>query len=71
MYKEVIINNEIKLDQFLKWINIADTGGMAKEIIKEGNVIVNNVIETKRGKKLSHGDLVVIYENEYKVLKDN
>lgn len=40
----------IKLEQFLKFASIAQTGGMAKELIKESMVKVNGEIETRRGK---------------------
>ncbi len=57
----------IKLDQFLKWQGIAQTGGEAKIIIKEGNVIVNNSLETRRGRKLRTGDLVNVDGQKYRV----
>ena len=50
----------IKLDQFLKWQGIAQTGGEAKIIIKEGQVEVNGIEEIRRGRKLVTGDLVTV-----------
>ncbi|MDJ0678321.1 MAG: RNA-binding S4 domain-containing protein [Xenococcaceae cyanobacterium MO_167.B52] len=60
----------IKLDQFLKWQGIVQTGGEAKIRIKEGEVIVNGEIETRRGKKLRTGDRVSIGGNSYDVQLD-
>ncbi|ELS04653.1 hypothetical protein Xen7305DRAFT_00043890 [Xenococcus sp. PCC 7305] len=57
----------IKLDQFLKWQGIAQTGGEAKIIIKEGDVLVNDLLETRRGRKLRTGDLVTVDGRKYRV----
>ncbi len=48
----------IKLDSFLKWQNLVDTGGEAKLRIQDGEVRVNGKIETRRGRKLVNGDKV-------------
>lgn len=59
--EEVRIDTEyIKLDQFLKLINICQSGGEAKFIIKSGNVKVNNELVYERGKKIRKGDKVSI-----------
>lgn len=50
----------IKLDQFLKWAGIAQTGGEAKLLIQSGEVAVNGTIETRRGRKLVKGDRVTV-----------
>lgn len=60
----------IKLDQFLKWQGIVQTGGEAKIRIKEGEVVVNGEIETRRGKKLRNGDRVSIGGTSYDVQLD-
>lgn len=54
----------IKLDQFLKLAGVADTGGQAKHLILEGFVKVNGAIETRRGRKLHHGDKVEVEGEE-------
>jgi len=68
--KEVEIKTkEIKLDQFLKWANISSSGGEAKNLIISGLVTVNNMVETKRGRKLKNGDVVGINNlNFFKVI---
>ncbi len=50
----------IKLDQFLKFQNLVGSGGEAKTLIQEGLVLVNDAVETRRGRKLAVGDRVTI-----------
>lgn len=56
-----------RLDQLLKLINVASTGGEAKIIIQEGEILVNNKTETRRGYKLKEGDIVNIGDVSIKV----
>ncbi len=61
MMKEISIDTEyIKLDQFLKLISVASTGGHAKILISEEEVKVNGEVCTMRGKKLRKDDRVEI-----------
>ena len=54
---EVAIHTEfIKLQDALKYANAAETGGMAKAAIQDGDVKVNGEVCTMRGKKLYPGD---------------
>ena len=48
----------IKLDQLLKWANLTGSGVEAKMFIQNGEVKVNSVVETRRGKKIYDGDIV-------------
>jgi ribosome-associated protein len=57
----------IKLDQFLKWVGAAQTGGEAKLMIQGGEVKVNGAIETRRARKLVEGDSVMVKGQIYKV----
>ena len=50
----------IRLDQFLKRHGVAGTGGQAKLLIQNGEVRVNNEVETRRGRKLQQGDVVEV-----------
>ncbi|MGA7952718.1 MAG: RNA-binding S4 domain-containing protein [Gloeobacterales cyanobacterium] len=63
-------NSTIKLDQFLKFVGAAQTGGEAKLMIQEGEVMVNEVIETRRGRKLVRGDQVTVRGETYPVELD-
>ena len=49
----------IKLESFLKLANAVESGGMAKNLIQNGEVLVNGESCTMRGKKLYDGDKVV------------
>ena len=46
----------IKLESFLKLANAAETGGMAKNMIQDGEVLVNDEVCSMRGKKMRPGD---------------
>lgn len=66
---EIKIETEfIKLDSFLKWVNVVGSGAEAKAYIKDGLVEVNGEIELRRGKKLRPGDQVKFNEETYKVI---
>lgn len=66
---EITIDSEyIKLDQFLKFVDIASTGGHAKFLIQEGLVKVNGEIELRRGKKIRTNDVVEVEGNTIKVV---
>lgn len=54
----------IKLEQFLKFANVAETGGMAKMMISDGIVTVNGEVCTMRGKKLYNNDVVIVHFEE-------
>ena len=60
-------NDTIKLDQFLKLIGIAPTGGQAKLMIQGGNVLVNGTLETRRGRRLVSGDSVTVGGQTFEV----
>lgn len=62
----VVIGTEfIKLEAAMKLSNAAETGGMAKAEIQEGNVQVNGQVCTMRGKKLYPGDHFTFLEKTY------
>jgi ribosome-associated protein len=50
----------LKLDQFLKFQGLVATGGEAKLRIQRGDVRVNGVVETRRGRQLALGDAVSV-----------
>ncbi len=47
----------IKLQDLLKLGGVVDTGGMAKSVIQNGEVLVNGEVCTMRGKKMRDGDI--------------
>lgn len=58
--KEIVIKDTIKLDQFLKWAGITNTGGQSKLLIQSDQVKVNGEIENRRGKKITSGDIIEV-----------
>jgi ribosome-associated protein len=58
----------MKLDQFLKWQGLVGTGGEAKQRIQAGDIKVNGVVETRRGRQLATGDAVELDGRELLVL---
>ena len=62
----VVIGTEfIKLQDAMKYSNAAESGGMAKIAIQEGEVSVNGEVCTMRGKKLYKGDKVEFENNGF------
>lgn len=54
-----IKGDTITLIQLLKATTLVESGGMAKAIIQDGQVRVNDEVETRSRKKLYRGDVVV------------
>jgi ribosome-associated protein len=48
----------IRLADVLKLAGMTDSGGHAKTLIQGGAVLVNELVETRRGRKLRAGDRV-------------
>ena len=68
----VIIKTDfIRLDSFLKFKGIAETGGQAKQFIQDGIVKVNGEICTSRGKKIRNTDTVSIFSTDYSIKNEN
>ena len=66
--KTIIITTEfIKLQDLLKFANLVETGGEAKEHIQSGKVTVNGEVCTMRGKKIRPGDDVCFAGQHYTV----
>ena len=66
---EIKISTEfIKLDQLLKFASLVGSGGEAKALIQDGEVLVNGEVCTMRGKKLRSGDVVSVNGDEVKVV---
>lgn len=61
--ENIEINTEyITLGQFIKLINIFDSGGMIKSYIQDQGVVVNGELEKRRGRKLYPNDTISIEE---------
>ena len=69
--EEIGIRTEfIKLDSFLKYAGVTETGGQAKEAVMEGLVLVNGEVCTMRGKMIRPGDVVAIDDLELHVVAE-
>ena len=69
--EEISIHTEfIKLQDFMKFANIVESGGMAKNMILAEEVKVNGEICTMRGKKLRPGDEVTFMNAVWRVTAD-
>ena len=66
--EKVKISTEfIQLDQFLKWLAVVDSGSQAKQVILDGEVKVNDEVETRRGRKIYPEYKVEIFDRIYVV----
>ncbi len=53
-----IRDGSIKLGQLLKLADLIDAGSDAKELLMQGEVLVNGEVELRRGRQLVPGDTV-------------
>ena len=65
MQKIYIRDEFIKLGQALKLAGLVESGLDAKYAIQEGEVTLNGVVETQRGKKCVPGDVVSFEGNSF------
>lgn len=64
MEKQIFLKDDfIRLGQVMKAAHVCMSGGEAKELIAGGAVKVNGETETRRGRKLREGDLVLYGDN--------
>lgn len=61
-------NEYIELNKLLKLLRIVNSGGEANIIIENKDVLVNNVVETQKRKKLRLGDIVKFEDIIIKIL---
>lgn len=59
----------IKLGQALKAVGLVESGVEAKEIIRDGSVMVNGETDTRRGRKLYKGDVIQFNGQKIKIEK--
>ena len=58
--EDVEVNLPIRLGQFVKYASLAGSGAEASELVRSGEIVVNGVVETRRGHRLSDGDVVAM-----------
>ena len=54
----------IELFKLLKAIQVIDSGGRAKLIIENEEVIVNEEVETRKRKKIIKGDIIEVFDTK-------
>lgn len=64
MHKVTVSRFPITAAQFLKWAGAVLTGGEAKDLIREGYVLINGQVVTAPGHQLAAGDTVEILGEE-------
>jgi ribosome-associated protein len=62
-----IRGESIRLGQALKLSGLAESGGEARALIEDGVVAVNAEVETRRGRQLRHGDVVVVGDDALRI----
>ncbi|HBF67944.1 MAG TPA: S4 domain-containing protein YaaA [Firmicutes bacterium] len=69
---EVGISTEyITLGQFLKFADIIHSGGDAKIFLLSHDIVINNEIDNRRGRKLRENDKIVVLNQVYKIIKND
>ena len=64
----IYIDSEyITLNQFLKIVSLISSGGQAKFFLENNDVYVNQIIESRRGKKIYDGDIIKIEDKIFMI----
>jgi len=63
--RSVLIDREpVELYKILKFEGLAGSGAEAKQIIADGMVSVNSVVETRKRRKMLSGDVIQLFDEE-------
>jgi ribosome-associated protein len=66
--REFILDSEyIELVKLLKLLGIAETGGHAKMMVEQGEVLLNGEPEYRKRAKLRPGDQVVVFGEKIQI----
>ena len=63
-----IRDDMIRLGQALKLANVVEDGVDAREIISAGDILVNDEVETRRGRQLRAGDVITMIQLDLEVI---
>ena len=66
--RDVAVQGEIRLGQFLKLAELVESGSEAKALIAAGEVSVDDEVETRRGRQLADGEVVRTPDGAARVL---
>jgi len=67
MRKVEITKEPLELYKLLKLEGIVGSGGEAKFVINDGQVLVNGEVETRKRKKIVSGDIIEFMNEKFKV----
>ena len=62
-----ICDEFITLGQLLKTADLVSTGGETKIFLMSNQILINNELDNRRGRKLYKGDLIEINHQIYKI----
>ena len=62
-----ISKEPVELYKILKFEGLVASGGEAKAVIAEGEVIVNGKVETRKRKKIVSGDIIEFGQEEIRI----
>ncbi|GAB2680918.1 RNA-binding S4 domain-containing protein [Saccharopolyspora gloriosae] len=68
MHDVEIREGTIRLGQLLKLAGLAEHGADAKALLEEGEVLVNDEVETRRGRQLAPGDRIALGDEVVRVV---
>ena len=58
----------IELGQFLKYVDLIQTGGEAKAYLKNEEVFINGELDQRRGRKLRVNDVIVTSDRMFQIV---
>jgi ribosome-associated protein len=67
MREVTITTDSIRLGQFLKLADLVEVGSDVKDLLADGEVLVNGEPEDRRGRQLVRGDVVSVSGAELRV----
>lgn len=66
--RDVIISHEpVELYKILKFEGMVASGGDAKSVIADGQVVVNGKVETQKRKKIVSGDIIEFAQDAIRI----
>ena len=63
-----ITRQPIELFKILKFEGLANSGGQAKLVIADGQVLLNGKVETQKSKKIVSGDVITFMDDTLQIL---
>lgn len=60
----------VELYKILKFEGLASSGAEAKQMISDGEVLVNSVLETRKRRKMMHGDVIDFMQEQFQLELD-